>query len=115
MALPDISTNLGIRDKAILEFAYATGVRATELVKMLLSNVWLDEGFIKCFGKGNKERLVPLGSVAVYYLKKYLTESRPELCKKQRHNYLFVNRHGKPMTRAGYWYILKKYAKKTLL
>lgn len=99
-----------IRDKAMLEILYATGMRVSELISLNISDVNLDDGFIRCLGKGSKERIIPFHEQALRSLKLYLDESRPLLADKQE-NALFVNRRGKRLTRQGFWVILKGYAK----
>ncbi|TMW73682.1 site-specific tyrosine recombinase XerD [Alteribacter natronophilus] len=105
------TTPLGLRNKAMLEILYATGLRVTELCSMTLSDLHLDMGFIRCVGKGNKERIIPLGGAAVKALRTYLSASRPELTRKETHDVLFVNHHGRKMTRQGFWKILKQLAR----
>lgn len=108
---PDISDLLGLRDRAMLEFAYATGARVSEILKIEIKNINFDLGFVQIFhGKGNKERLVPFGSYAKKFLLKYLQESRLKI-KKQKFSreVLFLSRNGKPLTRMAYWNILKRY------
>ncbi len=102
----------GLRDKAMLELLYATGVRVSELISLDLRNVNIDNGFIRCFGKGAKERIVPVGDVAVRYLKEYLARGRSKLVKPGSSAAFFVNQHGRRLTRQGFWKIIKKYARK---
>ncbi|SEN40944.1 integrase/recombinase XerD [Amphibacillus marinus] len=110
--LLDIETDepLSIRNKAMVETLYATGLRVTELVSLTLSDLHLMMGFIRCLGKGSKERIVPLGDIASSAVKQYLELSRPLLVKKQLTEQLFVNHHGKPLSRQGFWKILKRVA-----
>ncbi|MDD5432176.1 MAG: site-specific tyrosine recombinase XerD [Candidatus Omnitrophica bacterium] len=108
---PDIRQTQGIRDKAILETLYATGMRVSEAVNLRLDNVNLDVGFLRCIGKGNKERVIPLGKKAVSYIKKYLDESRPKLLKKSQSDYLFISRLGKNISRQSFWKMIKRYAR----
>ncbi|ABO49634.1 tyrosine recombinase XerD subunit [Desulforamulus reducens MI-1] len=109
---PQLSDPAGLRDKAMLELIYATGIRVSEMVSLNLPDVELDMGYIKCFGKGAKERIIPLGSVAIRYIREYLERSRVKLTKgKTEHQALFVNVQGKRLTRQGFWKIIKKYAK----
>ncbi|SER46693.1 site-specific tyrosine recombinase XerD [Salipaludibacillus aurantiacus] len=105
---PDSSTPLGIRNRAMLEILYATGVRVTELCSLKLGDIHLHMGFIRCLGKGNKERIIPLGQMASEALEKYLNDSRPVLTKKLSHDLLFVNHHGRPLSRQGFWKVLKQ-------
>lgn len=110
LAVPESSTPLGQRDSAMLELLYATGIRVSELVTLKLDDIHLQMGFIKCLGKGSKERIIPLGRFAIERLNYYIQNGRYKLTHKQRHDYLFVNQHGKPLTRQGFWKILKKLA-----
>ncbi|MGI6328318.1 MAG: site-specific tyrosine recombinase XerD [Dethiobacteria bacterium] len=110
---PQPKGNIGMRDKAMLELLYATGIRVSELVSLNLDNVNLKMGFLKCDGKGNKERIVPLGSVAIKSLQEYLQNGRLKLLKQRDEKALFINQHGKRLTRQGFWKILKKYALRT--
>lgn len=108
---PDNLQITGIRDRSMLEVIYATGIRVTELMTLDTSDINLDAGFIRCTGKGSKERIIPVGSVAIRYIDVYLNESRPKLVKHSGEQALFVNQHGKRLTRQGFWKILKKYAR----
>jgi len=110
---PDINTNLGKRDKAILELMYATGVRISELIDLKSDNLYLDEDFIRVLGKGNKERLIPIGVNAKRFLADYLTTSRPRLLKGKISAIVFLNRNGSKLSRQGLWKIIKNYGKKT--
>ncbi|HHU30693.1 MAG: site-specific tyrosine recombinase XerD [Bacillota bacterium] len=109
---PDCSQLGGIRDKAMLELIYATGIRVSELMSLDLADVNLDAGFLRCLGKGSKERIIPLGSVAVRWVDEYLQKCRPKLIRYSGEKALFLNQHGKRLTRQGFWKILKKYATK---
>lgn len=105
------TTPLAIRNKAMLELMYATGLRVSELVTLQVSDVHLTMGFVRCFGKGSKERIIPLGNMAKIALENYLIGAREELVKKnQSETALFVNHHGKPLSRQGFWKILKSLA-----
>ena len=109
--LLNINSNspLDIRNKAMLELMYATGLRVSELVSLKTDDLHLTMGFIRCFGKGSRERIVPLGDVAEQAVENYLQNSRQNLLKKNRdEKVLFLNQHGRPMTRQGFWKILKK-------
>jgi len=108
---PNIRQHQGIRDKAILETLYATGMRASEAVNLKLDNVNLDIGFLRCTGKGNKERVVPLGKKAIASIKRYLEVSRNHLLGRRESEFLFLNRFGKRISRQSLWKIIKKYAK----
>jgi len=111
IAQPNLRDKQGIRDKAILEILYATGMRVSEAVNLKTDNVNLDIGFLRCIGKGNKERVIPLGKKAISSLKKYLEVSRPRILKNKASEFLFVNRFGKKISRQSLWKIIKKYAK----
>lgn len=106
----DNKTSIGIRDKAMLELLYATGIRVTELVQLNIGDVNLTMGFVRCLGKGSKERIIPIGKLASDAISKYIELARGELLKKNRHDALFVNHHGKRLSRQGFWKILKKLA-----
>lgn len=106
---PDASNHYGIRDKAMLELLYATGIRVSELIGLQMEDVHLTMGFVRCIGKGNKERIIPIGKTAITALDRYIEKGRPHfISKKQRDNALFLNHHGKQLTRQGFWKILKK-------
>ncbi|RJX23649.1 MAG: site-specific tyrosine recombinase XerD [Dethiobacter sp.] len=109
---PETREVIGMRDKAMLELLYATGIRVSELVSLSLNNVNIKMGFLRCEGKGNKERMIPLGSVAIRSLQEYLQHARLKLLKQKDEKALFINQHGKRLTRQGFWKILKKYALK---
>jgi integrase/recombinase XerD len=111
MAQPDFRDKQGIRDRAILETLYATGMRVSEAVNLKTDNVNLDIGFLRCIGKGNKERVIPLGKKAVASIRRYLEASRPHLAKKKETPFLFLNRSGNKISRQSLWKLLKKYAR----
>ncbi len=104
------SNPLGIRDKAMLEVLYAAGLRVSELVTLRLSDVDLEVGYVRCQGKGGKDRVVPLGSDAQTAVRQYLATSRPHLQKGRSSPVLFLNRLGGPMTRQGFWKLLRAHA-----
>ena len=106
---PDISTALGLRDRAMLEVLYACGLRVTELLSLRLELINLKQGYLRIVGKGNKERLVPLGQIACDWVEKYLSEARPALYKTST-DYLFLTQHGGIMSRQNFWYAIKRYA-----
>lgn len=110
LAAPDMSAPAGMRDCAMLELLYATGMRVSELVSMELEHVQLPLGFIRCIDAKAKERIIPLGGAAADALKSYMAEARPQLAKNGGEA-LFVNRQGTRMTRQGFWKIMKKYAR----
>src|SRR5690625_259904 len=105
------TTPLAIRNKAMLELLYATGLRVTELITLEISDLHLTMGFVRCLGKGSKERIVPLGHHAIAAIEEYLESARPKLTKNRLDaNVLFVNQHGRPLTRQGFWKVLKTVA-----
>jgi integrase/recombinase XerD len=108
---PDEETVRGIRDKAMLELLYATGLRASELVSLKTKDLNIEDGFLLCLGKGGKERIVPIGESAVEAVQKYLDYVRPKLLK-QSSEFLFVTQRGGAFTRQGFWKLLKGYARK---
>jgi integrase/recombinase XerD len=108
LAAPDPATPLGLRDRAMLELLYATGLRVSELVGLTLPQLRLEVGFLVAFGKGSKERVVPVGEQAERWVRRYLAEVRPTLAG-GRHPRVFVNYAGKPMTRQGFWKLLRGY------
>jgi integrase/recombinase XerD len=110
LAQPDVSTPRGLRDKALLEVLYASGMRVSELVAIKPGDLNLDEGYLTCVGKGDKERIVPLGHDAAEGVKRYIRDGRPHLLQKRSSPWLFVNaRDGGPLSRVGFWKILKAY------
>ncbi len=111
LAAPDVATPLGLRDRAMFELLYATGLRVSELVGLTLPQLRLDAGFLIAFGKGSKERVVPVGDQAEDWVKRYLRDVRPELSR-GRHLHVFVNKDGDSMSRVGFWMIVKKYGLK---
>ncbi|SES62473.1 site-specific tyrosine recombinase XerD [Anaerobranca gottschalkii] len=113
LSQPDETDKMGIRDRAMLELLYASGLRVSELISLEVDDVNLDLGFLRCQGKGSKERIVPLGKMAIHYIQLYLQQSRPKLVKNIYQKTLFLNFHGRPLTRQGFWKIIKKYAKQS--
>ncbi|MFW6011235.1 MAG: site-specific tyrosine recombinase XerD [Desulfosalsimonas sp.] len=107
---PDTSRYKGIRDAAMLELLYAAGLRVSELIFLKLQDINLEAGFVRVFGKGSKERLVPIGEHAKQKLGLYIKTARPALLKKLTSPFLFFGRAGRPMTRQGFWKIVKHYA-----
>ncbi len=108
---PDLSKKGGPRDRAILEVLYATGMRVSELTKLKLSDANLDVGFVRCLGKGNKERIVPLGKRAIACLKRYIESERHQFLKKGPTNTLFLTRLSKQISRQSVWKMIKKYSR----
>ncbi|TDI49692.1 MAG: site-specific tyrosine recombinase XerD [Acidobacteria bacterium] len=109
MAVPDRSHPRGLRDVAMLELLYATGLRISELLRLRLGDIHLDAGYLRCWGKGSKERVVPLGSQADAAVQRYLAAGRPVLLKGRRSEFLFVNRQGGALSRQGFWKRIKRY------
>jgi integrase/recombinase XerD len=107
---PDIQDPLGLRDRAMLEVLYASGLRVSELVGLKVTEVSLSEGVIRVTGKGSKTRLVPMGELAVEWISRYLKESRPQILQKRLSDSLFVTQRGSAMTRQAFWYLIKRYA-----
>ncbi|MEF9951845.1 MAG: site-specific tyrosine recombinase XerD [Clostridium sp.] len=108
LSLPNVSESKGVRDRAMLEMLYATGIRVTELINLNIQDVNLEIGFIRC--SGTKERIIPMGKVAIDILKIYISEYRQKLSSRQDEEALFLNFHGERMTRQGFWKIIKHYA-----
>lgn len=106
---PDINTPLGLRDRAMLEVLYACGLRVSELIHLRIDLINLNQGFLRVLGKGNKERLVPLGEISREWISTYIQESRPKIYKFAT-DYLFLNQHGGLMSRQNFWYTIKRYA-----
>ena len=107
---PNIREPMGVRDKAMLELIYATGMRVSELINLKMDDLNMGVGFIKCLGKGQKERVVPFGSKAREWLVRYLDKGRASFLKKKVSNFLFLTRLSRPMSRQMFWKIIKKYA-----
>jgi len=123
IAQPDVATPLGLRDRAMIELLYATGLRVSELINVRAADLHLDEAYLTCIGKGSKERLVPIGEQAAQWIARYRRDARPGLVRRtrptseaapgprQRGDTLFVNARGGPLTRVGFWKILKQYGR----
>jgi integrase/recombinase XerD len=110
LAQPDVSTARGIRDKALIEVLYASGLRVSELVSIRPGDLHLDQGYLTCIGKGDKERIVPIGDEATAWLRRYMDDGRPTLLRKRAAPWLFVNaRDGGQLSRVGVWKVLKAY------
>jgi|TARA_B110001469_G_scaffold77123_1_gene73033 integrase/recombinase XerD len=107
---PNLKLPMGIRDRAMLELLYACGLRVTELVSILLTEVIISDGIIRVTGKGNKTRLVPMGEDALDWVQQYIDDARHDILKKKASKFLFVTSRGGAMTRQAFWYLIKKYA-----
>jgi integrase/recombinase XerD len=108
--MPDTNTPTGLRDAAMLELIYAAGLRVSELVSLKVAVVNLEAGFVRVLGKGGKERIVPIGRKAIQGIRAYIDHGRPLQLRKVTSHYLFVARAGRPMTRQGFWKLLRRYA-----
>ncbi|MSO49547.1 MAG: site-specific tyrosine recombinase XerD [Acidobacteria bacterium] len=110
LAAPDVSTPGGLRDRALIEVLYATGLRVSELVSLQMADVRVEQGYVQCLGKGSKERIVPLGDVAAKWVQQYLSDARPTFVKKKDPPWLFVSQRGaRRLSRGSFWQILKDY------
>lgn len=109
---PNTGQVLGLRDRAMLELMYATGLRISEIINLKLEDLHLTMGTLQTLGKGHKERIVPVGDEAIKWVNRYLEEARPKLLKQKRSNYLFLNFHGNNLTRQGVWKNLKAEVRK---
>jgi integrase/recombinase XerD len=112
LSAPTVSDPLGHRDRAMLEVLYATGVRVSELINLKLSQLNLNQGVLRIFGKGDRERLIPLGDEAQDWLREFIDGPRVEILLERQTDYLFPTRRGDRMTRQAFWHIIKRYAKK---
>jgi integrase/recombinase XerD len=108
LASPDVSKPAGLRDRAMIELLYATGLRVSELVSLRLTDVKVEQGYLQCLGKGNKQRLVPIGDVAAGWVRRYLRDARPQLTARKDGPWLFVSARGaRRLSRGGFWALLK--------
>lgn len=113
---PQASALYGMRDKAMLELLYATGIRVSELISLNMGDLNLAMGFIRCFGKGSKERIIPIGRIASEWLDRYIQTKRAKLLKQSKaEQSLFINHLGTRLTRQGFWKIIKKYARDAVI
>jgi integrase/recombinase XerD len=113
LAMPDVRTPRGLRDRALIEVLYATGLRVSELVGLRLTDLRPDQGYVQCLGKGGKQRVVPLGESAADWTRRYLAEARPTLVGRGEGPWLFVNaRGGARLSRSGFWKLLKAYGRR---
>lgn len=115
LSLPCTQTILGLRDKAMIEVLYSTGLRVSELCGLRVGDLHMETGCLRCIGKGNKERLVPVGRAALAVVREYMRKSRPKLLRGGGSPYLFLNRFGRPLTRIGLWKILSAYGRRAHL
>lgn len=110
------ATSLQLRDKAMFELLYSSGMRVSEIVNLRLNDIDYEDRIIRCIGKGNKERLIPIGETSLYYLKAYINSARSKIHKSNKktksNDFVFLNKNGQKITRQGFWKILKKYEKK---
>jgi integrase/recombinase XerD len=116
IAQPDVAASLGLRDRAMIELLYATGMRVSELVSVRPADLHLDEHYLTCIGKGNKERLIPIGDQAAAWVRRYMRDARPALVQRSARKRaaaprLFVNVRGGPLSRVGFWKVLKRYGR----
>ncbi len=110
LAAPNLDDPIGLRDRAMIELLYASGLRVSELVSVKVTEVSLSEGVVRVTGKGSKTRLVPMGEVAVDWLTRYLKEARPAILEKRLSDSMFVTQRGAAMTRQAFWYLIKRYS-----
>ncbi|QGT98990.1 Site-specific tyrosine recombinase XerD [Candidatus Syntrophocurvum alkaliphilum] len=110
---PNVMKPLGLRDKAMLELMYGTGVRVSELLSIKIDDINMTAGFLRCLGKGKKERIVPVNSTSIEWINRYLSRSRSTLVKSHLERTLFVNANGRPLSRQGFFKILNNYALKS--
>jgi integrase/recombinase XerD len=116
LAQPDTSTPRGLRDKALIEVLYATGLRVSELIALRAGDLNLDDGYLTCIGKGDKQRMVPLGHEAADWVRRYIREGRPALLRKKSSPWLFINaRDAGRLSRVGFWKVLKEYGLKAAI
>jgi integrase/recombinase XerD len=112
LAQPDVSDMIGLRDKAMIELIYSTGLRVSELCRLEIDDIHMQSGCLRCIGKGDKERLVPVGRKALQTVQKYMKESRPKLLGNAVSPYIFINRKKHPVDRITFWKILVTYGRK---
>ena len=110
LAAPDVDTALGLRDRAMLEILYASGLRVSELISMKTAQLSHDMGVVRILGKGSKERLVPVGEEALSWIRRYVAQSRGVLLEARTSDALFVTARAAPMTRQAFWQLIKRYA-----
>jgi integrase/recombinase XerD len=110
LGAPDVERDLGLRDRAMLETLYASGLRVSELVGLKRSQISMDAGVVRVLGKGSKERLVPIGDEAIHWIGRYLANARPALAGTSRSDHVFITGRGSAMTRQAFWALVKRYA-----
>ncbi len=110
LAAPDVEVDLGLRDRAMIETLYASGLRVSELVGLTRSQVAIDAGVVRVLGKGSKERLVPLGEEAIDWIRRYSSNARPRLAGERKSDHVFLTARGGPMTRQAFWALIKRHA-----
>ncbi|PKM78659.1 MAG: site-specific tyrosine recombinase XerD [Firmicutes bacterium HGW-Firmicutes-15] len=113
MEQPDVLLPLGLRDRAMLELMYGTGVRVSELLSLQLDDINMMAGFLRCLGKGRKERIIPVNSTSIVWVERYLARSRNFLLRRNQERNLFLNAHGRKLSRQGYFKILAQYGEKS--
>ena len=111
LAQPDVSSTMGLRDKAMIELLYSAGLRVSELCNLAVDDLHVDAGSLRCIGKGNKERLVPVGKSALTVLRSYIEKARPKILGENTSRYLFINRKGKNLSRITFWKTLAFYGR----
>ena len=111
MDAPDVTTPHGCRDKAMLELLYASGLRVSELITLKLSDISFEMAYVRCFGKGARERIIPLGRYALAALEQYINHCRPKVDNNWQTDTLFLNKNGKGLSRQGFWKLIKKYGR----
>ena len=114
LGAPDVATALGLRDRAMLETLYATGLRVSELIALKIFEANLEAGVVRALGKGSKERLVPLGEEAVDWVTRYVKDSRPTLANRKESDALFITRRGEGMTRQAFWHLIRRYGARAI-
>ena len=115
LSTPDIHTPKGCRDKAMLELLYASGLRVSELITLRLSDISFEMAYVRCFGKGAKERIIPLGRYALAALEQYINICRPKVNNNWQTDILFLNKEGNGLSRQGFWKLIKKYGKEAAI
>jgi len=115
MEQPNVMLPLGLRDRAMLELMYGTGIRVSEMLSLQIEDVNPTAGFLRCFGKGRKERIIPVNQTSLDWIQRYIARARNSLLRNQGGRTLFLNAHGRPMTRQGFFKILGNYAEKAEL